>query len=390
MTTTHPAPAPVGTVPAAPRWTSEIRRDDQALTELAAEWDALAARCRTATPFQAAAWQRSWWRHYGRPGTLRLVLVRRDGRLVGGLALRRGRLGGLTALGGELADFTEALVDDSCAAEAAARLAEALPLRRPWHALDLREVRPGSGAHLVYAHWRGRRHQLLDSLCQHLPAVSMEELLDRLPGRTAQRSRAKQRKLAQLGVVARRATLEEVPAAVADLLRLHARQWESRRVTPEHVSARFAAHLTESTAGLAEHGDAVLYRYHLDGELVAVNLLLRCPSFAGLYLYGTDPELRGRLDIAGLLFGTSLADTVRAGIPEISLLRGEEPYKERWRPLREHNHRLLLGPRRFAPALTLRLTLARLRAAAAPRLRGPVRRVRGLLDGRRWFSGRRA
>ncbi|GAB2715342.1 GNAT family N-acetyltransferase [Kitasatospora kifunensis] len=361
MTVLHPGrPSGVPVAPTAPaRWTAETHRDEAALTRLAPEWDALAARCRTATPFQSAGWQASWWRGYGRPGALRVVLVRRDGVLVAAAALLRTRTGTLTGLGGKLIDFTDVLLDDDCAAEAAAELARALPLRRPWQALDLREVRPGSAAHQVYANWPGRRHQLLDSLCQHLPAVPMDQLLES-------------------GVVARRVPAEEVGPAMDDLLRLHALQWESRKVTAEHVSERFATHLRESTAALAQAGQAVVYRYFLDEQLMAVDLLLCCPSFAGLYLYGAHPELRERIDIAGLLFGTSLEETVRAGIPEISLMRGEEPYKERWRPERERNHRLLLGPGHFAAALSLRLTLARARAAAAPRLREPVRRLRAL------------
>ncbi|PYC65754.1 glycosyl transferase family 1 [Streptomyces tateyamensis] len=356
-------------------WTSEVRREDDALVTLAAQWQELAARCRTATPFQSAAWQASWWRAYGRPGRLRVVLVRRDGLLVGAAALRLDRGGRLTGLGGRLIDFTDVLLDDACAEQAAARLAAALPLRRPWQLLELHEVRPGSAAHLLYAAWTGRRHQLLDSVCQHLPAVPMDQLLARLPGRTAQRSRAKQRKLLEAGVVATRVPPEQTGAAMEDLLRLHALQWESRSVTPEHVSARFRQHLTESTAGLARIGQAVVYRYHLDGELLAVDLLLLCPSLAGLYLYGAHPRLRERIDIAGLLFGTSLQEAVAAGIPELSLMRGEEPYKQRWRPEQERNHRLLLGPRHFAVALSVRLAVVRARTALAPRLR----RVRTLL-----------
>ncbi|MGF1426258.1 GNAT family N-acetyltransferase, partial [Kitasatospora sp. LaBMicrA B282] len=374
-------PGPAGE-PTTPEWTTEICRADDTLTRLAAEWDDLTARCRTATPFQSAAWQGSWWRQYGRPGRLRVVLVRRDGLLVAAAALTRTRTGTLTGLGGGLIDYTDVLLDDACAAAAAAALARALPLHRPWQALDLREVRPGSAAHQVYAHWQGRRHQLLDSVCQHLPAVPMDRLLARLPGRTAQRSRAKQRKLQEAGVRADRVPVEQVGAAMDELLRLHALQWEGRGVTAEHASERFAAHLRESTAGLARRGQAVVYRYVLDGELMAVDLLLLCPSFAGLYLYGAHPRLRERVDIAGLLFGTSLEETTRAGIPELSLMRGEEPYKERWRPERERNHRLLLGPARGAAALSARLAVVRVRAALVPYLRGPVRRLRALRAGR--------
>ncbi|MFC9329941.1 GNAT family N-acetyltransferase [Kitasatospora sp. NPDC057015] len=387
--TTELAAAGLPARAAAPRWTTEVRRDDRALTTLAAEWDALAARCRTATSFQAAAWQASWWRCYGRPGALVVVLVRRDGLLVGAGAFQRrggplGRLlGGLTGLGGGLIDFTDVLLDDSCAERAAAELAAALPLSRPWHSLELREVHPEAAVQLVFEQWRGARHRLPDSLCQYLPAVPMEELLKRLPGRTAQRSRVKLRRIAESGVEVRPSTPEEVPEAIAGLLRLHFLQWQERGVTAEHRSERFARHLTESTAGLVAARRAAVHEFRLDGELVAVNLLLLSPAFGGLYLYGAHPALRERLDIAGLLFGAALDEVVDAGIPVLSLLRGQEPYKQRWRPDALANQRLLLGPGRLAPAVTALRLAARARAAAVGLLRSRLPRLKEALAARR-------
>lgn len=341
-------PAP----PAAPGWTAELRREDEALDVLAEEWDDLATRCRTATFFQAAAWQRSWWRQYGRPGELLVVLVRRDGRLVGAGAFRRrrGPLGGLTGLGDGLVDFTDVLLDDDCADRAAAEFAAVLPLTRPWHSLELREVHPEAAVQRVFEQWPGHRRRFADSLCQYLPAVPMDQLLKRLPGKTAQRNRVKLRKIAEVGVEVRPTPPEEVPEALEGLLRLHFLQWQERGVTAEHRTERFARHLAESTTGLVATGRAAVHQFRLDGELVAVNLLLLCPSFSGLYLYGAHPRLRDRLDIAGLLFGAALDETVAAGIPVIGLLRGQEPYKQRWRPDGRPNQRLLLGPRGPAPA----------------------------------------
>ncbi|GAA2784217.1 GNAT family N-acetyltransferase [Kitasatospora sp. CM 4170] len=349
-----------------PCWTTELRREDDALDVLAEEWDDLAARCRTATFFQAAVWQRSWWRQYGRPGGLLVVLVRRDGRLVGAGAFGRrgGPLGGLTGLGGGLSDFTDVLLDDSCADRAAAEFAAALPLTRPWHTLELREVHPEAAVQRVYAHWSGRRRRFDDSVCQYLPGVPMEELLKRLKGKTAQRNRVKQRRIAEAGVEVRTTPPEEVPQALAELLRLHFLQWQERGVTPEHRTERFARHLADSTTGLVAGGLAVVHRFLLEGELVAVNVLLLCPSFSGLYLYGAHPKLRERLDIAGLLFGAALDETVAAGIPVIGLLRGQEPYKQRWRPDQLPNQRLLFGSRGPAPGLTARAGAVRARQAA--------------------------
>ncbi|MEU9044015.1 MULTISPECIES: GNAT family N-acetyltransferase [unclassified Kitasatospora] len=370
---------------AASSWTTELRCEDDALDTLAEEWDDLAARCRTATFFQAAAWQRSWWRHYGRPGGLVVVLVRRDGRLVGAGAFRRrgGPFGGLTGLGAGLADYTDVLLDDECADRAAAEFAAALPLTRPWHWLELREVHPEAAVQRVYAHWRGDRRRFEDSLCQYLPAVPMERLLKRLPGKTAQRSRVKLRKIAEAGVQVRSTPPAEVAEALEELLRLHFLQWQVRGVTPEHRTERFARHLTESTTGLVATGRAAVHQFHLDGQVVAVNLLLLCPSFGGLYLYGAHPVLRERLDIAGLLFGAALDETVGAGIPLLGLLRGQEPYKQRWRPDRLPNQRLLLGPSGPAPAVLVRAGAVRARQAAAHQLRTCFPRLKEALLARR-------
>ncbi|MGA5703663.1 GNAT family N-acetyltransferase [Peterkaempfera bronchialis] len=348
-------------------WSAEVRRDDGALRQLAAEWDDLAARCRTATSFQSAAWLTSWWHAYGSPGRLRLLLVRRDGRLVAGAALtvRYRPYPVLVPVGAGLSDYADVLLDDACVDRAAAELAAILPAHRAWAVADLREVRPDGAAQRLLAHWPGRCGRLPDSVCQHLPALPMEELLRRLPGRTAQRSRVKQRKLAEAGVAVRETPVGEVPEAVGALLRLHALQWRGRGATPEHLGERFALHLREAVHGMVAAGRASVQEYRLDGELVAVNVLLLSPRLAGLYLYGAHPSLRRRLDIAGLLFGESLARTLRDGVPVLSLLRGSEPYKQRWRPDQDRNQRLVFGGGRFAPAAVLHLGAVRLRAAAA-------------------------
>ncbi|MFD7831960.1 GNAT family N-acetyltransferase [Kitasatospora sp. NPDC059803] len=371
--------------PAAPGWTTELRREDDALDTLAEEWDDLAARCRTATFFQAAVWQRSWWRHYGSPGDLLVVLVRRDGLLVGAGAFRRrgGPLGGLTALGAGLVDYSDVLLDDDCADRAAAEFAAALPLTRPWHSLELREVHPEAAVQRVYEHWHGRRRRYQDSLCQYLPAVPMDRLLKRVPGKTAQRSRVKLRKIAEAGVQVSSTPAAEVPAALEGLLRLHFLQWQQRGVTPEHRTERFARHLTESTVGLVATGRATVHQFRLNGELVAVNLLLLCPSFGGLYMYGAHPVLRERLDIAGLLFSAALDETVGAGVPLLGLLRGQEPYKQRWRPDQLSNQRLLFGPPGPAPAAIARSGAVRVRQQAAHVLRTRFPRLKEALLARR-------
>ena len=125
----------------APQWTPEIRTDLAGLRE---EWTDLFRRCAEATPFQSYAWNQAWWAAYGRNGRLRVVLVRRGGTLVAAAAftlVRRGGCAVLVPVGGAFSDFTDALADDSCRADAVRELGAALRAMPGWQAVDFPESR---------------------------------------------------------------------------------------------------------------------------------------------------------------------------------------------------------------------------------------------------------
>ncbi|MEU0401436.1 GNAT family N-acetyltransferase [Streptomyces sp. NPDC006197] len=361
---------------------SEVCRDEEEFGRLSAEWTALYGRCSSATPFQSHSWLHSWWLSYGRPGALRVVLVRREGgELVAAAPLMRARgpLPVLTQLGGSITDFTDVLLDDACP-EAASALAGAVARAARGAVVDLREVRPGAASERVFAHWRGPRRRLPDSLCLELPAVPMEGLLERIPSGKAQRVRAKLRKLDALGIDARVVTGEEVPAALDRLLKLHQLQWQGRGVTAEHTSERFAQHLTRAVRPMVERGDAMVTEFRLAGDVVAADLTLMSPRLAGGYLYGADPALRARkVDVATMLLRHGARETSAGGRATLSMLRGSESYKQHWRPEPVRNRRLLLAGRGTAPLLWLRAGAADARrwAARQARERAWVGRVLG-------------
>ncbi|MCX4983112.1 GNAT family N-acetyltransferase [Streptomyces sp. NBC_00572] len=372
-------------VPSALR--TEICRDEESFGGLAAEWTALYGRCSTATPFQSHAWLHSWWLSYGRPGALRVVLVRRaDGELVAAAPLMRARgpLPVLTQLGGSITDFTDVLLDDGCP-EAAPALARALARTARGAVIDLREVRPGAAVEQVLAHWPGPRRRLPDSLCLELPAVPMEGLLERIPSGKAQRVRAKLRKLDALGIDARVVPGADVPAALDRLLKLHQLQWQGRGVTAEHTSERFAQHLTRAVRPMVERGDAMVTEFRLAGDVVAADLTLMSPRLAGGYLYGADPSLRARkVDVATMLLRHGAGETSTGGRATLSMLRGTEAYKHHWRPETVGNQRLMLSGRGTAPLLRLRASAADARrwAARQARERPWVGRALGRVTGR--------
>ncbi|WP_415948032.1 GNAT family N-acetyltransferase [Streptomyces sp. KLOTTS4A1] len=327
--------------------TVSVCRDPEEFHALADAWDRLHARCGAATPFQTHAWLSSWWQAYGRPGRLRVVLVRCGGELVGAapLMLAHRPLPVLLPIGTGISDFADVIVDDTQAATALPALVEGLERAARRHVVDLREVRPGAAAQRVFEAWRGPRHRTADSLCLELPALDMDGLIGRLATSRAQRARAKLRKLDAAGITARTVTgADEVRRAIGTLLALHALQWQGRGVTQEHLSARFAEHLGRAAASMVAGGHAVVTLYDLDGETVAANLSLRSGQLSGGYLYGVDPRVRARkLDAACLLLREDAEGAVRAGCSVISLLRGDEPYKQHWKPDPVANQRLLLA-----------------------------------------------
>ncbi|MFD3543773.1 GNAT family N-acetyltransferase [Streptomyces sp. NPDC058662] len=347
-------------------------RDPRQFAALEESWNRLFRGCPTATPFQSHAWLHSWWLSYGRDGRLRLVLVRRGGRLVGAAALmlvhRPFPL--LVPLGGGITDYFDVLVDAEYTDQVVPALARGLHRAARGAVVDLREVRPGAAAEGILKHWPGVASTLRDSTCMELPALPFDELVKRMPSSGAQRVRAKLRKTDAAGIEEHEVTEQEVPRAVRTLLRLHEKQWRGRGVTPEHLRPRFAEHLTRATRRMVRTGEGRLTEFRLDGEVVAANVTLLSAGLSGGYLYGADPDLRTRkVDVAALLLRYEAGRALADGRPVVSFLRGSEPYKNHWRPQTVVNQRFLLATTALAPLLRLHASQVAGRERAVDALR---------------------
>ncbi|MFA3872377.1 GNAT family N-acetyltransferase [Streptomyces sp. MMCC 100] len=354
---THPRPPHAGALP--PGHTIELVTDERAFAELAAEWGRLYGRCGAATPFQSHAWLRSWWRSYGSSGRLRVVLARDGRELVAAapLMLVRRPVPALVPLGGAISDYGDVLLDDERGPDVVTALTLGLAAAARTALVDLREVRPGAAAERIYACWRGPRRRLDDSLCLELPALPLDELVARLPSAKArQRVRAQLRRLDALGVKSRPVLPDEAEASVRRLLELHRLQWRGRKVTGEHLLPRFREHLVRAVGPMVRSGDAVVTEFRMADEVVAVDVTLLSRRLAGGYLYGAHPRLRERkADVAVMLLDACAGYARAPGRGTLSLLRGDEPYKHRWRPDPVPNQRLLLARRRTAPLLAAAL-----------------------------------
>ncbi len=354
-------------VPApAPAWATELVDTGSALRDLQPEWDDLYARSVGGTPFQTHGWIDSWWEQYGRPGRLRVLLLRRDGRLVAAAPLwlvRRGGVRVLAPLGGGQSDHHDVLLDRDAAVPAAERLAAALAALPGWDVLDLAEVRAGAGADLLAAAWpAGRWRTAHGSRCLELPHGSAAAFAASLPKHTAKTVKRKLRRIEDSPITSREVPAAEVPAAVGRLLALHAGQWSGRSISAEHVRPRFARHLAGAVAAMAARDQAVLTEYTHAGRVVILDLSVVGPDCVGTYLAGFEPAMREHVDVAMLMLTRAFGQVERRGLAGVSLLRGDEPYKLRWHPVPARNRRLLLGR---GPVAAGYAAAVRLRGAAA-------------------------
>jgi hypothetical protein len=191
--------------------------------------------------------------------------------------------------------------------------------------------------------WPGPYWKLPAALCLELPAMPMADLVRELPSHTRKTVRRRLNQLGRLDLEIRAVTAAEADRAVADLVRLHAIQWQGRAVNPEHLRPAFRRHLAAAVRGMIGAGQAVLLEYRISGRLMASSLVVVGPDLVGGYLYGTDPQLRDQVDVTTMLLADTLPMAHRLGCSTMSMLRGAEPHKMRWRPREAVNERVLLA-----------------------------------------------
>ncbi|RBY94264.1 glycosyl transferase family 1 [Blastococcus sp. TBT05-19] len=334
--------------------------DHEDLDALAEAWDALWRSMPTATAFQAHAWSAAWARAYVPAGRLAVVTVWDGDRLVAAAPLHRVRRGAvpvLAPLGGALSDSDDVLLDPRVP-DAGPRLASALARLRGWRVLDLPEVLPGSAAQEWARSWPGRARRTPSSLNLQLPVLPQDDLLARLPSRTASTLRRKIKKIDKLAIERTELSAAGVPAAVEELIRLHEAQWAGRRGNPEHLTERFRTFLVDALSAMVDRGQAVVVEYRLEGRLMASEVDLVGHRQLAYYLAGISPELREHIDTSVLLVSGAQDLARRLDRDEYSFLRGDEDYKLRWRPDHVTAERVLLarpgllGSAGYLPAAT--------------------------------------
>lgn len=325
----------------------ELIRGAVAFEQLSAEWDTLARRGMTNTPFQSLAYQRAWWTHLG-PGELLTLAARADaGELLG--------IGCFFLQGGQLyfngcveeTDYLDIIVS----AENAAAV---------WQAIFDQLTHPGfpecQGFHLCNVPAGSLSRQILPVLAAErgfsfaediqevCPVIQLPNAFEAyLEGLDKQQRHELRRKLRRAeGAEARLVTItaqDNLPAAVDDFLTL------LQKSTPDKsawLNAGRRAVFHETAAATLAAGSLQLLFLEVEGQRVAALFNFDYDGRVWVYNSGLDPEAHAYLGPGVVLTALAVEKAITAGRHTFDFLRGNETYKYRFGAQDTQVYRLML------------------------------------------------
>src|SRR5205085_1086318 len=212
------------------------------LQSLREEWDGLVERCSSATIYQSWDWNEAWWTAFGKGKSLRLLLLRENGLLIGiapfyvsrhfNSPLRRLALAGTGA-----SDYLDVIAADEHAERAAESILHHLDHSTEYDLADLQQLRPES---LLMEAACAARHDtslrripsiIAQEPCPYVPLPgTWDEILKQLGKKTRanigyyERLFFKSFESAEI----RLAGPEELDSAMDSLFDLHQKRWNAR------------------------------------------------------------------------------------------------------------------------------------------------------------------
>jgi CelD/BcsL family acetyltransferase involved in cellulose biosynthesis len=320
------------------------------MADLKGEWCELFEHSFAATPFQSWAWLYSWWEHYEAGRELRLIAVRQCELLVGLMPLMLERsfgFGRLLFIGTGITDHLDILVRDGyrdCVIDA---VVDALSYMKSWQFIDLHQLRPEAAAWGLALKWSGPKLTIWEDDFPIIEARPLDQILPLLSQNHRSTIRRTLRRAEKDGVESKLASSCEAEQAGRRLVVLHREMWEGRPIAPEHMTMRFLEHLATAAERLTAAGLGGVSEFRRGGRVIISSLLVFGRGYVGTCLQGASRDAVSQYQIGSLYICDALKRASERRLAHVSLLRGAEPYKLRWKPMIVPNRQLILGRSHF-------------------------------------------
>ncbi len=317
---------------------AEIIHGDKIFANLAGEWDALAQRGMTDTPFQTLAYQESWWRNL-KPvrSELHSIITRsNDGQLTA-IACLYITSEGVVHFSGciEETDYLDLIVEARHAEEAwhlilSTLFSEQYP---KWRLLELCNIPAISPTRTILPRLSEDLSQfVVESVNEVCPVIQLPESFDTyLQSLDSKQRREIRRKLrraqgsdAELQIIGKE---DDVHQAVTDfLVLLQKSTFEKRDWLNDGRRALFY-----SVAEAAQESNMLQLMFlKVDGRKAAALFNFDYGNRIWVYNSGLDPDAFGNLSLGVVLTAKAIEWGIENGRSEFDFLRGSETYKYRF------------------------------------------------------------
>lgn len=314
--------------------------------KLQGPWQELAAACPVATPFQTWEWQSLWFRHFGGSKSPH-VWTQYDGAdLVGLYPMVRasGIWRSLRPMGCGPSDYLQPIMRPGYEGRVAEALAGYLCGLPQVDLVDLHQLRETQELAVIHA---GTSHDgglvLGQAACL---VLDLPHKYDDYVASLSKSLRYDVRRLDKLAGAGGSVVVESpdphdaqaVQAAMDVLFDCHKRRWRKRGLPGAFLGSktqRFHYHWAE-TAARNDWMRVSLLRF--DGRYVGAIYAMAFGKTAYFYQSGFDP-VQGSISPGTLLVAHTIRQAIEEGRTSFDFMRGDEPYKRRWKP--QHTFRNL-------------------------------------------------
>ncbi len=317
---------------------TEVTVGDAVFDALASEWDALAGRSMTNTPFQKLAYQKAWWQHLQPEGAeLYTAVVRNDAGELTAIACLYLTPDGTLHFNGciEETDYLDLIAAPETAVEGwTAVLAFLHDDRAPsWQRLELCNIPAASPSRAILpelgAAYGLACQETVNEVC---PIITLPDSFDAyLESLDSKQRREVQRKLrraegadATLHVVGPADDLQAEVDAFLELLQrstFEKRDWLN--------AGRRAVFHDVATAAMAD-GTLQLMFMEVDGQKGATLFNFDYNGRIWVYNSGLDPQMFSALSLGVVLTAAAIEYAIEHGRGTFDFLRGNETYKYRF------------------------------------------------------------
>jgi CelD/BcsL family acetyltransferase involved in cellulose biosynthesis len=283
------------------------------------------------TPFQTPEWQSLWMRHFG--GSLNpLSLLAWDGNdLVGCLNLTGGNAPWrpLRQRGVGPSDYLEPTLMPGTSA--AATLYQLLTELSSRHLIDLHQLSDRSEFAMLFPAER----RLNQSTCYVLELPnSFEDSLARLGKDNRYRTRKLIRDSQAAGISISLSGNGNQAQYADDFFRLHRLRWKSRGLPGAFLAKSEAFHREWLALSQKSQYSQIMLAHH-NGAAIGALYLMHIGDKTYYYQAGMDPKAEA-LRPGAFLVAKAIEMAILRGDSTFDFMRGDEPYKLRWRP-QQHN-----------------------------------------------------